>query len=84
MSERPILFCADMVRAYLAGRKWQTRRVIKLPHWSTETWSDFELDDDGWPVIVDYKTGCLARIPCPYGGSTGKSRSGLNMSPKKR
>ena len=67
MKEHHILFCADMVRAYLAGKKTQTRRVIKLPRWSTETWSDFELDDEDCPVIVDYKTGCLSRIPCPYG-----------------
>lgn len=65
--EHSILFMPEMVQAYLAGSKTQTRRVIKLPGWSTETWDDFELNDDGWPVVVSYKTGCLAQIPCPYG-----------------
>ncbi len=67
MKEKPVLFSTDMVKAILAGEKTQTRRVVKLPSWSTEDWADFEIDDQGKPLVICADTGCLAEIPCPYG-----------------
>ena len=79
MRERPILFSGEMVRAILSGRKSYTRRVVKLPTWA-DPGSDIELcDKDGqgqsaidWPNVVCKSTGCLAEIPCPYGGPGGR------------
>lgn len=67
MKETGLLFKAEMVRATLAGRKTMTRRMVKLPRWSTGDWNDFELDDQGVPHAVSRKTGCLSEIKCPYG-----------------
>ena len=74
--ERPILFSAPMVRAILDDAKTQTRRLLKLPNWSTQQWDELEiesgpcLDTKGetfWPCIIAKASGCLADIPCPYG-----------------
>lgn len=57
MSEKPILFSAQMVRAILEGRKTQTRRVIKPQP---------EADLDPSTVVAAWDTGFIDE-KCPYG-----------------
>ena len=68
MKEYPALFMADMVRAILKDRKTNTRRVLESPRY-LKTYYPYEGDqaDDGWPMTCHRKTGCLTRIPSPYG-----------------
>jgi len=59
VKERPILFSAPMVKALLAGKKTQTRRIVKPD-------PDSEIN----PVIVDgtWQWATMAsRRRCPYG-----------------
>lgn len=67
VKERPILFSGAMVRAILEGRKTQTRRIIKLPSWSTQSWEDFEVYENNSVEAICASTGCSADILCPYG-----------------
>lgn len=58
VKERPILFTAPMVRAFLEGRKTQTRRVVKpQPLWVADPSVPFKTQDADPKGIIN----------CPYG-----------------
>lgn len=70
MKERPILFSAPMVRALLAGRKTQTRRIITpLPSWKPHSVCKPDGAADPWSVWFHYpETDRVGHIrKCPHG-----------------
>ena len=66
MAERPILFGAPMVRAILAGKKTQTRRVVKFPRFAV---AECVEPLDGYPGEWTWfhEGERMASIECPYG-----------------
>lgn len=60
-----MIFSTPMIRALLAARKSQTRRLVKLPSWAQPD-SEIELEN-GWPHAISQRTGCLSALRCPYG-----------------
>lgn len=59
MKERPILFSGEMVKAILAGRKTQTRRVIKRELTAAQ--------DEAIECGPDYPDDNSDCVKCPYG-----------------
>lgn len=66
MTERGMIFNAEMVRAILAGRKTQTRRPIK---WKQTRFTEIGEREDGskWPWSEDAEHACDFWHPCPLG-----------------
>lgn len=66
MTERGMIFNAEMVRAILDDRKTQTRRPIK---WKQTRFTEIGEREDGskWPWSEDAEHACDFWHPCPFG-----------------
>lgn len=64
MKERPIIMGAESIRAILAGKKSQTRRIIKPRIYPTAIYEGFI---DGQHQLYESRGGLVYRRNCPYG-----------------
>lgn len=71
MTERGMIFNAEMVRAILDGRKTQTRRPIK---WKQTRFTEIGEREDGskWPWSEDAEHACDFWHACPFGAVGGR------------
>lgn len=72
MKEHPILFSTPMVQAILAGRKTQTRRIIKPAIGWDANWKVSLIQEEHIDSIPRYEMRCgtqysLPWFKCPYG-----------------
>ena len=67
MKERPILFSGAMVRAILAGRKTQTRRIMKIQPDPRVDWVMSDLNDVWRAGTVVGEVPQFGTFKCPWG-----------------
>lgn len=66
MKEHPILFMPEMVQAYYASEKWQTRRIIKPQPPASYRFYGYDSDDKNTTAVFG-KYNKEIRAKCRYG-----------------
>ena len=66
MSELPIIFTSESVRAIEILAKTQTRRVVACPRWAEPKTLEVDPDDPHKLLVVCRQSGCLAEVKPRY------------------